>query len=108
MVPTAVRFNPTGFNRSYAGKNATAYGRGCYFARDSEYSNKYASRDSKDERRILLAWVLVGMYCQGNPSMCAPTEGCQSTVNRIPRPHIFVTYNDTQSYPAYEIVYRTT
>ena len=24
-----------GFNRSYAGKNATFYGPGCYFARDS-------------------------------------------------------------------------
>merc|ERR1711988_1921696 len=27
-----------GFNRSYAGKNATVYGPGAYFARDSSYS----------------------------------------------------------------------
>merc|ERR1712093_444688 len=28
-----------GFNRSFCGKNATAYGKGVYFARDSAYSS---------------------------------------------------------------------
>lgn len=97
----------TGFNRSYAGKNATAYGKGCYFARDSSYSNRYASRNDRKERHMLLAWVVVGMYCEGNSSMCAPTDGCQSTVNRLIKPSIFVTYSDPQSYPAYHIVYRS-
>ena len=97
----------TGFNRSYAGKNATAYGKGCYFALNSSYSNNYSSRDAAGERRMLLAWVLVGMYCPGDSSMCAPADGFHSTANRARRPTIFVTYNDTQSYPAYEVVYKT-
>ena len=38
-----------GFNRSYAGKNATFYGPGCYIARDSSYSarNTYSPPDAQ-------------------------------------------------------------
>ena len=37
-----------GFNRSFAGKNATVYGRGVYFARDASYSTSqtYSKPDS--------------------------------------------------------------
>ena len=98
-----------GFNRSFSGKNATAYGKGCYFAKDARYSNEYASRDrSSEKRRMILAWVLVGRSCLGRPDMKAPPDGYQSTSNapdaRYP---IFVTYKDAQSYPAWVITYRT-
>merc|ERR1712167_489021 len=36
---TVPKITQQGFNRSFCGKNATAYGKGVYFARDSEYSS---------------------------------------------------------------------
>ena len=87
----------------------TAYGKGCYFARDACYSNRYASRDRySDTRRLILAWVLVGKSCLGDKDMKAPPAGFQSTSNDVgSHASIFVTYKDAQSYPAWVITYRT-
>lgn len=97
------------FNRSYAGKHAIAYGKGCYFALNSKYSNEYASRDQRGARRMIVAWVAVGKHCPGDRTMCAPEQGYDTTSNHQHHtpPSIFVTYNDAQSYPAYVITYRT-
>ena len=101
----------TGFNRSYAGKNAIAFGKGCYFALNSRYSNQYAGRDcATQSRRIIVAWVAIGKHCDGNSTMCAPKEGYDTTSNakhKVGEPTIFVTYNDAQSYPAYVVTYHT-
>ena len=98
-----------GFNRSFAGKNATAFGKGCYFAQHSSYSNKYASRGCDGKRRMILAWVLAGRHCPGDPRMCAPLPNFDTTADRDKdsQPTIYVTYNDTQNYPAYVVVYTT-
>ena len=49
-----------GFNRSFAGKNACKFGKGCYFARDASYSAdpKYCVPDEEDVARILVCRVV--------------------------------------------------
>jgi len=53
-----------GFNRSYAGKNATFYGPGCYFARDASYSarNTYSPPDAQGMKRIFLCRLALGAH----------------------------------------------
>merc|ERR1719335_369895 len=48
-----------GFNRSFCGKNATAYGKGVYFARDSSYSSShtYSRPDSNGVQHMFLCRV---------------------------------------------------
>ena len=56
----------TGFNRSYAGKNATAFGRGVYFAREASYSHQYTDiRKGKPIGHMFVCKVLVGKYAIG-------------------------------------------
>lgn len=56
-----------GFNRSFCGKNATAYGKGVYFARDASFSahRQYAVPDKKGVQYMMACRVVVGEYCQG-------------------------------------------
>ena len=59
-----------GFNRSFCGRHATAFGRGVYFARDASYSakRKYAKPDNDGVRRVIVSQVVVGEYCRGRVS----------------------------------------
>ena len=55
-----------GFNRSYAGKNATAFGRGVYFATSSSYSHNFTDiGKGKKVGHMFLCRVLVGTYALG-------------------------------------------
>lgn len=56
-----------GFNRSFAGKNATAYGKGVYFARDALYSAypTYAVPDERGNQYMMACRVVTGEYCKG-------------------------------------------
>ena len=99
-----------GFNRSFAGKNAVAFGRGVYFARDSSYSvdRRYSTPSKQGVQHIFLCRVVVGEFCQGRHGALTPDERSahvlhDSTVNDIASPSIFVTYHDAQAYPAYLI-----
>merc|ERR1719487_2589943 len=76
------KISAQGFNRSFAGKNATMYGKGVYFAR--------------------------GSYCKGIQDRLVPDERepgsgvlFDSTVENLADPFIFVTYHDAQAYPEY-------
>ena len=52
------------------GKNATAFGRGVYFAKNSSYSHGYTDkRSGKVKGHMFLANVLVGSIAQGNSSI---------------------------------------
>merc|ERR1712164_210130 len=78
-----------GFNRSFCGRNATAYGKGVYFARR----------------------VVVGEYCFGKHNALTPDVRSghtlyDSTVNNISDPSIFVTYHDAQAYPEFLIKFK--
>ena len=102
-----------GFNRAFCGKNATAYGKGVYFARDADYSAQpqYARPNSSGVCQMFLCRCVVGEYCLGKRDALTPDvrKGYQlydSTVNKIDDPLIFVTYHDAQAYPEYLIKYK--
>ena len=94
---------------------ATVYGKGVYFAVNSNYSNGYAAPDGNGHRRMYLTRVLTGEYTVGNSSMVVPpAKNAQinqhvlfdSTVDNVANPSIFVVYTDAQNYPAYVLTYK--
>jgi poly [ADP-ribose] polymerase 10/14/15 len=104
-----------GFNRSFAGRNATRYGQGSYFARDASYSTfpLYSPPDTDGVQSIFLARVVVGEYTLGVQGALTPAERdatthalYDSTVDNVRDPSIFVTYNDGQAYPEYLIKFK--
>jgi poly [ADP-ribose] polymerase 10/14/15 len=115
-----------GFNRSYCGKNGTAYGQGVYFARDAAYSDKYSKAQTYPiihrqpnliypmsnniNLSMILARVLVGIYQKGSPDMKDTAmrddhSQYESTVDNVHNPTIFVIYKDFRAYPNYIINY---
>uniref|UniRef100_H2Z0W5 Poly [ADP-ribose] polymerase n=1 Tax=Ciona savignyi TaxID=51511 RepID=H2Z0W5_CIOSA len=102
-----------GFDRSHAGKNATAYGKGVYFAVQSSYSHGFTSPGRNGYRTMFLAKVITGEYCQGDSSMItAPTkpggfknELYDSVVNDMGNPEMFVVFKDASVYPDYVLTY---
>ena len=106
-----------GFNRSFCGKNATAYGKGVYFARDAHYSanRTYAVPNSAGLQFIFLCRVVVGEYCRGKKDALVPdvrdvaTDRLyDSTVDNMTNPSLYVTYHDAQAYPEYLIAFSQT
>nr|XP_039258409.1 protein mono-ADP-ribosyltransferase PARP14-like isoform X2 [Styela clava] len=102
-----------GFDRSYAGKNATAYGKGVYFALNATYSQRYAHPNSRGEKRMFLANVVTGYYCKGDSSMVAPPPRTNSNidlhdsvVDSISAPTIWVIFKDASAYPTYLITFQ--
>ncbi|KAL8183202.1 UNVERIFIED_CONTAM: hypothetical protein K2H54_023067 [Gekko kuhli] len=71
---TVTTINQTGFNRSYAGKNATMIGKGTYFAVNAKYSanDTYSTPDANGRKFMYLARVLTGEYCPGQASYIIP------------------------------------
>ncbi|XP_070560253.1 protein mono-ADP-ribosyltransferase PARP11-like [Ptychodera flava] len=106
-VPKICRQN---FDFRVAGKNATLFGHGTYFARDASYSDRYSSDDDHGQRHMFFAYVLVGRYTVGQSSYKRPPEINQHTgelydscVNRQNDPTVFVIFDREQCYPAYLI-----
>ncbi|ESO95134.1 hypothetical protein LOTGIDRAFT_117519, partial [Lottia gigantea] len=105
--------NNYGFNRSYCGKNATAYGQGVYFAVSSSYSVGYA-KGVQGQRQMYQCKVLVGEYTKGNSSYRVPpakqglssvSSVYESLVDNVSNPSMFVIFHDTQAYPEYLITF---
>jgi serine/threonine protein kinase len=113
---TIPKINRNSFNRSFCGKNATAYGKGVYFAVDASYSidDKYSHPDSQGNKYMYLARVVVGDFCVGDDTMNVPPPLpgnsnlllYDSTVNRLNQPAMHVIYHDAQAYPEYLITIR--
>jgi len=115
---TVANINQTGFNRSYCGKNATAYGQGVYFARDFIYSAKdnYSVPSSDGHKSVYHSLVLSGELTLGQSRYVEPplrtgsTSGgpdrYDSVVNDPADPEIFVIFSDTQAYPQYLITFK--
>jgi len=109
-----------GFNRSFCGKNATMYGKGVYFARDTSYSahTAYSVPDSRGYQYILACRVVVGVYCPGVKDSLTPDIRDPKTHNLYDstvgilkndsgnNPSIYVTYHDAQAYPEYIIKFK--
>jgi hypothetical protein len=94
-----------GFNRNFAGLNGVLYGRGVYFAREAGYSVTYCPPDAEGISHICVCDVLVGCAGQGSPNLAVPPARpfgnnpnvvCDSTVDNIQNPNIFVCYHDDQ------------
>ncbi|XP_062908511.1 protein mono-ADP-ribosyltransferase PARP14-like isoform X2 [Mobula hypostoma] len=105
-----------GFNRSYAGRNATVYGNGTYFAVDANYSAQptYSKPDTNGMKYMYRARVLIGIYCRGQGGMVAPpsknssdpTDLFDSVVDNTATPSMFIIFNDVQAYPEYLITFK--
>ena len=65
--------NRNSYNRSFCGKNATAYSQGVYFAVNADYSmsDTYFRPDEQGNKYMNLARVL-GEFCKGDSSMRTP------------------------------------
>jgi polyhydroxyalkanoate synthesis regulator phasin len=107
------------FNRSYCGRNATAYGRGIYFARDASYSssNIYSPPDDQGIKYMFLVKVLAGMTTVGDDDMVEPPPrpdgrgNFDSTcgllkMDDLSDPSITVIYHDAQVYAEYLVRFR--
>ncbi|KAK7828040.1 hypothetical protein U0070_013666 [Myodes glareolus] len=108
--------NSNGFNRSYAGKNATHYGKGTYFAVDASYSadDTYSRPDADGKKYMYYVRVLTGNYTMGNQSLIVPpprnpqnpTDLYDTVTDHEKRPSLFVVFYDNQAYPEYLITFR--
>ncbi|XP_070560801.1 zinc finger CCCH-type antiviral protein 1-like [Ptychodera flava] len=112
---TVAKICKQNFDFRVAGKNATMYGHGSYFARDAKYSDNYTRNDASGltERYMFLAQVLVGRYTVGDSSYKRPPEMnamtgdlYDSCVDKMYNPSIFVIFALDQLYPTYLITYR--
>ncbi|XP_041355403.1 protein mono-ADP-ribosyltransferase PARP15-like [Gigantopelta aegis] len=107
--------NTCGFNRSFCGKNATAYGNGTYFATNSSYSadDTYSPPDSEGYKYVYQALVLTGDFTEGRFGIRVPPQKpyssshirFDSVVDRKQNPNMFVIFSDTQAYPEYLITF---
>uniref|UniRef100_W5LY42 Poly [ADP-ribose] polymerase n=1 Tax=Lepisosteus oculatus TaxID=7918 RepID=W5LY42_LEPOC len=105
-----------GFNRSFSGQHATAFGAGVYFAVNSSYSANptYSSPDPNGFQRMYVARVLTGRYTLGKSNMrvpparssADPNDRFDSVVDNPQNPSMFVTFHDDQAYPDYLITFR--
>ncbi|XP_040887490.1 protein mono-ADP-ribosyltransferase PARP14-like [Toxotes jaculatrix] len=106
----------TGFNRSFAGQNATAYGQGTYFAVNASYSAKptYSKPAADGSQLMFVARVLTGAYTVGNSTMKVPPlrnsqqqhDRYDSLVDKIDNPKMYVVFHDNQAYPDYLITFK--
>ncbi|XP_076854469.1 poly(ADP-ribose) polymerase family member 14-related sequence 1 [Brachyhypopomus gauderio] len=113
--PDSVNYiNNMGFNRSYAGLNAAAYGKGTYFALNASYSASptYSVPNQQGQRHMYLCRVLTGDYTVGNSAMIVPppksanrTDLYDTVVDRVAGPTIFVVFRDDHAYPEYLITF---
>ncbi|XP_045575841.1 protein mono-ADP-ribosyltransferase PARP14 isoform X1 [Salmo salar] len=108
------KINANGFNRSYAGKNAAAYGNGTYFAVEASYSadDTYSVPDSQGQKHMYLCHVLTGDFTEGEQYMIVPPAKSKSTTQLYDSvtddptaPSMFIVFNDIQAYPAYLITF---
>ncbi|XP_077623737.1 protein mono-ADP-ribosyltransferase PARP14 isoform X2 [Crocuta crocuta] len=107
--------NRNGFNRSYAGKNAVAYGKGTYFAVTACYSasDTYSRPDRNGKKHMYYVRVLTGTYTRGNQSLIVPppkspdnpTDLYDTVTDCVDNPGLFVVFYDYQAYPEYLITF---
>jgi hypothetical protein len=115
-----------GFNRSYAGKNATVYGPGSYFARDASYSARptYSPPDAQGLKRMFLCRLAIGAHTSvphGYSGKEPPTRDPEALlgvgtlkydttsngnldVHGVPE--ILVAFKDNQAYAEFLVTFR--
>ena len=110
---TVSKIASKGFDRSFTGKDAVAFGKGVYFARDASLSASpmYARPNAAGVQHMLLVRVAVGTYCLGKkdamePDARADGRPYDSTTNDLDNPGLFVTYDNSQAFPEYLIKFK--
>nr|XP_035129922.1 protein mono-ADP-ribosyltransferase PARP14 isoform X5 [Callithrix jacchus] len=108
--------NRNGFNRSYAGKNAVAFGKGTYFAVHASYSasDTYSRPDGNGRKHMYYVRVLTGIYTCGHHALIVPpskdaqnpTDLYDTVTDNVQNPTLFVVFYDYQAYPEYLITFR--
>ncbi|XP_070262437.1 protein mono-ADP-ribosyltransferase PARP14-like isoform X2 [Myotis yumanensis] len=108
--------NQHGFNRSYAGKNATKYGKGSYFAVKASYSagDTYSKPDANGKKHMYYVRVLTGLYTLGESSFIVPPvknpqnplDLYDTVTDNVSTPSLFVVFYDYQAYPEYLITFK--
>ncbi|XP_037381338.1 protein mono-ADP-ribosyltransferase PARP14-like [Talpa occidentalis] len=109
--------NRNGFNRSYAGKNAVAYGKGTYFAVNANYSaqDTYSKPDANGKKHMYYVRVLTGLSAPGNQTLIVPPakdpvknpfDLYDTVTDNVSNPSLFVVFYDYQAYPEYLITFR--
>ncbi|XP_069028357.1 protein mono-ADP-ribosyltransferase PARP14-like isoform X1 [Embiotoca jacksoni] len=106
----------TGFNRRFAGQNATLYGHGTYFAVKAAYSaNPTYSKPAADGSQLMfVARVLTGVYTKGSGDMKVPPprdpqqphDLYDSAVDATDNPTMYVVFHDNQACPDYLITFQ--
>ncbi|XP_037832646.1 protein mono-ADP-ribosyltransferase PARP14-like isoform X2 [Kryptolebias marmoratus] len=106
----------TGFNRRFAGQNATAYGEGTYFAVNAIYSAHptYSKPAADGSQLMFVARVLTGVYTQGQSGMKVPPardaqqphDRYDSVVDKTNNPDMYIVFHDDQAYPDYLITFK--
>ncbi|XP_056225852.1 protein mono-ADP-ribosyltransferase PARP14-like [Seriola aureovittata] len=106
----------TGFNRSFAGQNATSFGLGTYFAVDARYSAHptYSKPAADGSQLMFVARVLTGVYTRGYRGIKVPPplnnqqphDRYDSVVDEIDEPSMYVVFHDNQAYPDYLITFK--
>ncbi|XP_060562494.1 protein mono-ADP-ribosyltransferase PARP12-like [Ruditapes philippinarum] len=91
----------------------TIYGKGCYFATNSSYSDSYAERGK--DKSMFVAKILPGEYVCGEHNYSRPppkdksdraSDLYDSCVDDDQNPTIFVIFDNNQMYPEYMIRYK--
>ncbi|KAM6945739.1 poly(ADP-ribose) polymerase family member 14-related sequence 1 [Aplochiton taeniatus] len=112
---TVHHINHRGFNRSYAGKNAAAFGNGTYFAVNASYSasSTYSKPDAQGQKFMYLCRVLTGDFTQGRQGMIVPpgkggasVQLYDSVVDKQAAPTMFIVFHDCMAYPEYLITFK--
>ncbi|XP_007563681.1 poly [ADP-ribose] polymerase 14-like [Poecilia formosa] len=102
-----------GFNRSFSGRNATAFGQGTYFAVNASYSVSYSNPAADGTQTMFVARVLTGVFTLGRSDMRMPPprnsqqphDRYDSLVDNMNNPSMFVVFHDNQAYPDYLITF---
>ncbi|XP_004577903.2 protein mono-ADP-ribosyltransferase PARP14 [Ochotona princeps] len=115
-VDSVPHVNANGFNRSYAGKNATAYGKGTYFAVNAYYSanDTYSRPDAQGRKHMYYVRVLTGVSTLGQSSYLVPppkspqnvTDLYDTVTDNVKNPSLYVVFYDYQAYPEYLITFK--
>lgn len=100
--------NSAGFDRSFCGRNKTAFGKGVYFARDLSYScdRAYSPPNSQRIKYVYIVKALLGVSTQGFEDMPHLPENpnglpFDSAVDNPEDPTVFVLFRDHYTYPKY-------
>lgn len=96
--------------------SATVYGHGTYFAVNASYSAKptYSEPAADGSRLMFVARVLTGIYTVGQSHMKVPPprsdlqphDLCDSVVDDVDKPTMYVVFHDNQAYPDYLITFK--